>query len=503
MSDRIRIYLAGSLLLLALAAAVVVRFAALERAPAGFYIDEAAIAAQALCIARSGHSAQGELWPLYADVLGGGQASPTLLYPAAAWSQIAGESISALRALGVSLGVLMLACIVGAAAGRAHWSLYGGLGLLCLSNPWWFAASRVFWDPVFGAACWGLGLAAYWRLRLEPAASWRYAGALCVVSLLLVAAAYAYPPVRIQLLLSVVLVLLWDGRRLMQARWALGLPLGLGGALLSPLMAEYLSGSDFSGRAQMLAVWNPGWMHAQGLSAWDLPGVILHNLWRHLDPAYLWLQGDSNLRHSAGLGGVLGPPEASVLITTLLLAPRALWHRDSLLLIALSVAGIVPAALTWEGLPHALRSLGAVGPLLLWLCVNVSHLHQQLGADHRRRLLLMLCLISSLSLLRFGHYYFGSFANQSQAWFAGQVAPADYSDDFALARLYYELRSGQASCPANPRSPAYKHSEPTSLLGQYHSKPARTWSVAVVAPGHQMGCAALRRAAKAKAGPSH
>lgn len=450
MSDRIRTYLAGSLLLLALAAAVVVRFAALERAPAGFYIDEAAIAAQALCIAHSGHSAQGKAWPLYADVLGGGQASPILLYPAAAWSKLGNDSIAGLRTLSVGLGLVMLATIVWAASGHQHWWLHAGLGLLCLSNPWWFSATRIFWDPVFGAACWGLGLALYWRCRQLPTASWWYSCRLCLVSILLVSAAYAYPPVRIQLLLSLVLVAFWDTSALVQVRWALAPPMLLGGALLSPLIMEYLLSGSFAGRGQMLAVWNADWMQSQGLSAWDLPGVALRNVWLHLDPAYLWLQGDSNLRHSTGFGGLLGPAEASIIIATALLAPRILCSRNSGLLLALSIAGVLPAALTWEGLPHALRSLGATGPLLLWICVIGAQLHQRLAIDQRRRLLLLLCVISSLGLLRFGQHYFHSFAQQSQDWFGGQVAPADYSDEFALARLYYELRSGQADCPASP-----------------------------------------------------
>ena len=111
--------------------------------------------------------------------------------------------------------------------------------------------------------------------------------------------------------------------------------------------------------------------------------TLLDNLWLHLRPSYLFGIGDPNLRHSAHLVGQLSPIDilalglavAGVGSVALLgyrqmsrrIAPN--WPRldgreQVLVMVALSsmVAGMfatLPAALTWEGLPHALRSIGA------------------------------------------------------------------------------------------------------------------------------------------------
>jgi len=54
-----------------LALLIVARFTGLDRAPPGFYVDEAAIAAQVICLRTTGADADGNPWPLFAPVLGG------------------------------------------------------------------------------------------------------------------------------------------------------------------------------------------------------------------------------------------------------------------------------------------------------------------------------------------------------------------------------------------------------------------------------------------------
>ena len=55
-----------------LALLIVARFHGPDRAPPGFYVDEAAIAAQVICLRTTGADADGNPWPLFAPVLGGG-----------------------------------------------------------------------------------------------------------------------------------------------------------------------------------------------------------------------------------------------------------------------------------------------------------------------------------------------------------------------------------------------------------------------------------------------
>lgn len=436
------------LLLLGLAslALLLPRFWQLAAVPDGFYIDEAAIAAQVLCLAQDGTDARGQPYPLYAEVLGGGQASPTLLYPAAGWSQVFGESIAALRSFSVLHGVV----VVGLIAGLVGWLSRSGMAVLLtllvgFSQPWWFTATRVFWDPVMGASWWAVALTLYWwgrHPRLPRASSvslWTCAG------LAAVAAAYAYPPVRVQMLISGVLVLAidWPWRRV---GWWLLLPLLVMLLALLPLLHMYLEGGGFAGRGDMLAIWNAGWMRSQGYQAIDLPLVALKNLGAHLSPEFLFLHGDSNLRHSIGFGGVVGPVGVTLFVLAGALVPGFVRSRESLLLIGLFLAGLMAASLTWEGLPHALRSLGAVGPLLLWSGLAIAALLQSRPPAALKGAVGVLLVVALLAGGRFGIAYFGDYAARSTDWFRGRVPPQFWSSEFGLARLYFEMRDQAQDC---------------------------------------------------------
>ena len=99
-----------------LALLIVARFTGLDRAPPGFYVDEAAIAAQVICLRTTGADADGNPWPLFAPVLGGGQASPPTLYFGALWTAIGGDSVASFRALAAFAGVVIIASVVAVTA---------------------------------------------------------------------------------------------------------------------------------------------------------------------------------------------------------------------------------------------------------------------------------------------------------------------------------------------------------------------------------------------------
>lgn len=91
-----------------LALLIVARFHGPDRAPPGFYVDEAAIAAQVICLRTTGADADGNPWPLFAPVLGGGQASPPTLYLGALWTAVWGDDVASFRSLAGAAGVVIL-----------------------------------------------------------------------------------------------------------------------------------------------------------------------------------------------------------------------------------------------------------------------------------------------------------------------------------------------------------------------------------------------------------
>lgn len=423
------------------------RFSALGSTPNGFYLDEAAIATQVLCVAETHADSYGRSWPLYSPVLAGGQVSAPLLYPAALWTKLAGGSEAALRAYS-GLAGLTLALAVALAVGLTARSVAAGALslLLALSSPWLFALSRVFWDPIVGASWIAIALCAYWLARqperpaLHRALLWALAGIAGA------AAAYAYPPVRIQLVLSGLIIMLFDRSWLRDPLSLIGL--GVLSLLLTPLATLYFDDSGFGARGAMLAIWNADWLRGQNATLWDVPAIGLKKLLAHLDPQYLLWRGDGNLRHSSGYGGLVGPLESMVLLLAVVLAPRFVFSRDGLLLLALFIAALLPAALTWESSPHALRSLGAVGPLLLFLGLALVQVLQNCDTHRQSTILVTLLAGAAIWGACYGMDYFRGFHERSRPWFHDANAPDRLDPSMALAASYYLSRLGQPlNCP--------------------------------------------------------
>lgn len=429
------------------AALLIARFSALGTTPNGFYLDEAAIAAQMLCVEENHTDSYGHRWPLYSPVLAGGQVSAPLLYPAGLWVKAFGASEASLRAFAGVEGLLLIIAVVAAVGLTTRSALAAGLALLIgLSSPWLFALSRVFWDPIVGASWVGIALCVYWIAR-NPERPWQQRVLLwALAGITGAAAAYAYPPVRIQLLLSGALLLLIDRSWL---RDPLSLvAVGLLSLLLTPLAMLYVSDPGFGARGAMLAIWNADWLRGQNATLDDVPMIALKNLARHLDPAYLFWRGDGNLRHGSGYFGLIGPVESLALLLTLTLGWRFIVSRDGLLLILLFIAGLLPAALTWESSPHALRSLGAVGPLLLFLGLGTAKALQQRKALPQLGIASLFVLVATIWGWCYGNHYFRAYHDNSRPWFHDAAAPDRLPPDMALATNYYAYRLGQPFvCP--------------------------------------------------------
>jgi hypothetical protein len=331
-------------------------------------------------------------------------------------------------------------------AGRARWLAAALTLLLGLSSPWLFALSRVFWDPIVGASWFAVALGAYWVAR-QPDRRWRQRAVLwSIAGIAGAAAAYAYPPVRIQLLISGVFIAVID-QRWRRDPCAL---FGIGWLLLlcTPLAMLYLRDAGFSQRGNMLAIWNTAWLGSIGASLEDVPGILLRNLLAHLDVNFLLLHGDINLRHNSGYGGVIGPVEILTLMVALVLALRFVCSRDGLLLFCLFVAALLPAALTRDYIPHTLRSLGAVGPLLLFLGLALSTALQTGSQRQQQGITGLLLLTATIWAGCYGANYFGAYHERSAPYFAGAEHAADPAPHVALSAPYYRSRLGQPlTCP--------------------------------------------------------
>lgn len=209
---------------------------------------------------------------------------------------------------------------------------------------------------------------------------------------------------------------------------------GVGLLLAYPLILRTLSG-EIQGRYKSLSVFNPEYLrHVGASSPLSIAGIFLDNILVHLSPRYLLVSGDANLRHSSQFSGQLGWLDSLALAIGVLLlmldwlhsrvGPETSSRIPLKWMLLLStwgfLTGTIPAALTWEGIPHALRSIGAwpfvssVTGLILW------------RAASRWRAILPLALATSLAFgVSYSLDYFGRYRSVAARWFdAGVVERA-------------------------------------------------------------------------------
>jgi hypothetical protein len=452
-----------------------IRFVDLDGTPSGFYMDEAAGAANMICIATEGVSEKGVSFPLFFEEFQGDGTffTPAYVYSGALWTKLFGSSIASVRAHVALYAVLT---VFGVAA--VGWRMLGrdaGLlaGLAAAVSPWSFQFSRIAWDPPLMPCflVWGI-----FFLFRKSALHAVFSGVL------LAAAMYSYPPARAQvpLLLPVLILVRWlmdepDERRLRSHGIFWAIHLGTLGAILSPLVVRTLDGT-LGGRFSDVGILNREWLlSAYGdASIWTVLAVFGRNLGLHFSGGFLFLRGDANLRHGTGLFGVLSWIDMLALLAAMTIAIILVTRRSSrgewgsvLPAVLLSLLGVLSgfsvSSLTREGIPHALRSIGS-WPFLSLLTGTILWAALRLG----RGLPYVIATIAMAFSISFSGVYFFHYGQVSSDQFDGAVKyetelavrTGDWQPLLRFARFYpkpamsyYYMHYGGVSCSERIRAP--------------------------------------------------
>ena len=455
--------------------------------PDGFYRDEAAITANAICLAESGRTLDGAHWPLITEVLGGGHSSIVWLAPAVVWSRVVGTSIPEERALVAVCGALVVAGVFvfgWFATGSRRVGAYAALAAAV--SPWAFQFSRVAWDaaiaPVYLA--WALALLCWASSqRATESRRWLRWSTIALAALLFAAACISYPPERVQVPLVLLAFLIWKRSF---ARAHLPEVAGFAAVFVAATANLWLltASGAIQGRYAALSVFNAGYWADAGITS---PASIrAHGLWlftknffAHFSPTYLLMSGDAEARHSTQLLGEWSWLDALAFAGATCVAFIKRARPSGWVIFAAFgyVAAVIPAALTREGVPHALRSIGA----LPFLAVLVGTAIESIG-DRLPRVRHFLpaatsavalgCLVALYGAF-FGNYALGAgdafdvkVVNQLlDPEFIDRLVAADRAGNLRadepqsyplLAIRYYELRSGLVRCKSDGDVLAYR-----------------------------------------------
>ncbi len=343
------------------------RFWKLDAIPNGFHVDEVGSAVTLQCFVEKGCDAELTPWPLFGFMEYGQSKPPTYVYPGILWGKIFGTTVASLRgfsAFGLLLGMLGLFFLAKNLSGKSF-----GLAVVLAAtvSPWSWVVTRValesYFAPVF--AIWGLYF--FWR----SARSWDWA----LSGFLFSCAMYTYPPARLQIPLLLVTLIFYEwGRRSIHWRSVLSFTVVF---ILSlwPMVAGY-----DARRFNEISILNHDFLRSIGSTGGpaDIVRIFIHNYSLHLSPKFLFLTGDPSYVHSTGHLGTLSWLDSAALIIFIvflaLVFLRHSWqdnplikHRRWLLFLTVNFfIGIVPSALTYQELPHALRMCGSWPMMMLF-----------------------------------------------------------------------------------------------------------------------------------------
>jgi hypothetical protein len=412
-----------------------------EYSPPGFYVEEAAGAAHAICLNSSLTDYNGVRVPLLAESLGGGYTTPTYMYPLALWARVFGHSIFSLRWFSTFLVLLTIVftCFVA----RNHGFEKGNISVLLIAAvcPWAFHLSRMAWDPPMAPM---FLMGSVYFISLPASIRNTVLG-----SILAVLAMYAYPPFRVAVPLFYLGVMVYQKWPLRKIGWFSAIAI----LLALPLIEQTVSG-EIQGRFNRLSVFgdfasNP----VAGQSIAIKLIYFIKNIFLHFDPRYLFLFGDQNLRHSPSVSGQLSYFSAVVVI--LFIAGYFVHNRksagyayigaDGREVFTLALWGIfcctMPAALTWQGTPHALRSIGAWPFYVLLFALMLTRLLKWVPPW-------ALCVSIMMQFSFFHWNYFSSFPDVAGRWYDQQLVDEANNNSAAfrlarypeIAKFYHRVR---------------------------------------------------------------
>ncbi len=407
-------YLALAALLLLLATVVFFHLIEISSIPQGLFKDETAIGYNAWLIARDGHDEHGHFLPLYFQSFGDFKA-PVYIYTVAGAFALFGPSPFVLRATSAFFFAWFLAALALLAYRRDQSKLMTAYVLLAGGFlPWFFTLSRISFEVMSYVAIMAWVVYCQFIAFHDPATRNReFPAALC--GALLGLALYAYPTGRVTsfLYLAVLLAIaayhhMWRPLAALLAAFT---------AAIIPY-AVYLVAhpSDLVGRFHHIT-----YVFDDKMSLADKLKLFGGNYQSHFSLKFLLLRGDRCLRHATGHGGEVffAVFLLAVLAVGSLISLDGRWRKETFILSLCAGLVIAPigAALTNQGIPHALRS-SLMGLFILLLSFEGLRILLRARALQSRNAFIVgvLAVLAAESAI-YLHGYFTDYASQSRRAF--------------------------------------------------------------------------------------
>jgi len=313
--------------------------------PPSVYWDEASIGYNAYSILKTGKDEWGEFLPLHFRAFGEFKL-PAYIYTVVIFGTILGFNELAVRLPAVLyslLSVVFFYLLIKRLFAREDLSIVSVLVLI--TSPWFLLFSRVGYEASAGLAFF---LASLYFFA-------KGSSSLIYGLLFLILSFYSYNSFRIISLIMLPIIFVYAFFLVKKENWFKKLRLLLPMlfvvivSLLPVLKLYYMD----SGLVRLSDVGI-----TKDATLLTVLALFLKNFLLHLDPKFLFLNGDSNLRSHIGTGGELLLVSAPFLAVGFFNLFKK-FNLNSFIVLSLLVVSLIPASITKES-PHALRAIGAL-----------------------------------------------------------------------------------------------------------------------------------------------
>ena len=206
-----------------------------------------------------------------------------------------------------------------------------------------------------------------------------------------------------------------------------------------PIVLYFLgSPQDFVGRATGVSIFN----QAQPISA------LFKSLIIHL--AMFNFYGDANWRHNIAASPVLFWPVGILFLIGLILTLKEIFKKSSYqnkdyqslfpfyFLAVFFLAMLLPGVLTYEGIPHSLRCIGAIPPVFIFAGMGGEFLYRKTKGLFKER---KLCFMRLLLVLLIVCFIFMQFFRYFVTWAGNEDVGWSFSKDFVAIGNYLNQSS--------------------------------------------------------------
>ncbi|MBU4134722.1 glycosyltransferase family 39 protein [bacterium] len=401
-------------LVLILALSAFLRISKLGQIPCGIYCDEAANGYDSFCILKSGADMYGRIMPWVINHHNIDFLEPLYVYLSIPFIALFDLSVFSTRLLSAMTGILTVFSVFLLAR-----ELFGKktaiiAALFIALSPWHVHFSRVAFRAILSPFFITAGLFFFFRSFRAPASLIASAMAFGLVLNSYTAAKISVP------LMLLVLFILYRKELISAsannksfsrcAMWSAFI-------LFFLVLAAYVP---------FLFYKNP---HFGGLSVFSTAEnpflLFIKNFFRHLSPGFLFISGDANLRH-----GIPGFGQ-SLHIMALFAASGILFafkneKKKFIFLVSFFLLGILPAAVTNKGIPHALRAITGMPFLEIISAYGAFKLYEFFAKKKLRGKIItaLLILLFILNSAWFVDNYFRRYASESRDWFQNPAIEA-------------------------------------------------------------------------------